>query len=144
MKPVSISEAEYVAHRLASAMFSELGFDEPIPPFENRYPNRLESCLNQPFAEFGGHEPYPGVENKSLALFYFCIKNHPFENGNKRFAVAILLVFLFLNDMWLDIDPVKLYEIAKQVAKSTEDPTAVIDFLNDRFKGLFSNLKPEE
>lgn len=140
MKPVSISEAEYVAHRLASAMFIELGFKEPIPPFENRYPNRLESCLNQPFAEFRGHEPYSGVEAKALALFYFCIKNHPFENGNKRFAVAILLVFLFLNDMWIEIDPVRLYEIAKLVAQSTEGPTEVISFLQDNFKDLFVDM----
>ena len=144
MKPVSISEAEYVAHRLASAMFIELGFKEPIPPFENRYPNRLESCLNQPFAEFGGHEPYPGVEVKALALFYFCIKNHPFENGNKRFAVAILLVFLFLNDMWLNIDAVKLYEIAKLVAKSTEEPAVIIGYLQDSLSESFASLKSEK
>lgn len=141
MKPVSISEAEYVAHRLASAMFSDLGFDEPIPPFENRYPNRLESCLNQPFVEFDGHEPYPGIEAKAMALFYFCIKNHPFENGNKRFAVAILFVFLFLNGMWIEIDPTRLYEIAKEVAQSTDEPAEVIVFLQNSFKGLFVEEK---
>jgi len=46
------------------------------------------------------------------------IKNHPFQNGNKRIAVTSLLVFLYLNKKWLKVDPVQLYNFAKWVAQS--------------------------
>lgn len=118
-----------MAHRLSEYMFTKLKFEEPIPPFSNRFPGKLESCLNQPFVQFDGKDLYDGLEVKAFALFYFCIKNHPFENGNKRFAVAILLVFLALNGKWIAIDAVTLYEIAKKLAASKSSPEDAIDVL---------------
>lgn len=129
MTPITLEEAEYIVHKLADSMFTKLKFDEPIPPFASRFPNRLESCLNQPFVRFDGIDLYDGLERKAIALFYFCINNHPFENGNKRFAVTILLVFLALNNKWLEIHPTTLYEIAKTVASSTDKPGNVISEL---------------
>lgn len=133
MNPITLDQAEYMAHRLSELMFTKLKFEEPIPPFSNRYPGILESCLNQPFVQFGGEDLYEGLEAKAFALFFFCIKNHPFENGNKRFAVAILLVFLAQNGKWLEIDPVTLYEIAKKLAQSKSKPEHAIDILMRQF-----------
>ena len=115
-------------HKVAKEIFNEhLGFDEPMPDFNSRFPNRLESCLNQPFVGFSNVNFYRGLLKKAVALFYFCIKDHPFENGNKRFAVTMMLYFLYKNHYWLEIDPVKLYEIAKLIANSQEKPQQVID-----------------
>lgn len=116
-------------------MFELLGYkDEPMPDFEARYPGRLESCLAQPFATFDRVAPYRGILRKSAALFYFCIKDHPFENGNKRFAVAITLLFLMKNGLWLDIYPHKLYELAKVVAESDDTPQEAIEAMHSYFK----------
>ncbi len=46
------------------------------------------------------------------------IKNHPFQNGNKRIAVMTLLYFLYKNNSWLEIDNQRLYNFARWVAES--------------------------
>jgi len=51
-------------------------------------------------------------------LFYLMIKNHPFENGNKRLAVTTLLMFLRKNGKWLTVDNQELYNFAVWVASS--------------------------
>lgn len=97
---------------------------EPIPDFETRYPNILESCINTPFQKFNKKFLYKGLEEKAAILFYLLIKNHPFQNGNKRIAVMSLLVFLHVNKKWLITEPNGLYRFAVWVAQS---PTEVRD-----------------
>ena len=46
------------------------------------------------------------------------IKNHPFQNGNKRIAITTLMYFLFKNRKWLKVDNQELYNFAKWVAES--------------------------
>jgi death-on-curing family protein len=115
MRQIFIEEAEYIAHRLAKEM---LNYDEPISDFTARYPHKLESCLAQPFQRFDGKDLYPTLLDKTSLLFYLIIKNHPFENGNKRLAVTIMICFLFINDKWITITPEELYKLAYGVAES--------------------------
>lgn len=51
-------------------------------------------------------------------MFYLLIKNHPFQNGNKRVAITVLLVFLYLNDKWLKVNKKVLYNTAVWIAES--------------------------
>ncbi|MDP1719176.1 MAG: Fic family protein, partial [bacterium] len=81
MKPLTIAEVEYIAHSLAKELMT---WDEPIPDFGTRFPNVLESCLLTPFQRFGGKSAYSSFLKKASMLFYLMIKNHPFQNGNKR------------------------------------------------------------
>lgn len=115
MKRVTVAEVQYIAHRLAKEIME---WDEPIPEFQTRFPNVLESSLAAPFQSFGGHSPYRGLSGKAAALFYLLVKNHPFQNGNKRIAVATLFYFLYSNEKWLTIDNKELYNFAKWVASS--------------------------
>jgi len=115
LKPLKIEEIKYLAHRLA---LDTMSWDEPIPEFETRYPNVLESCIATPFQKFERHSLYSGVNGKGAVLFYLLIKNHPFQNGNKRLAVTSLLIFLFKNDKWLKVDSKELYNLAVWVAQS--------------------------
>ena len=46
------------------------------------------------------------------------IKNHPFQNGNKRIAMTTLFYFLFRNKKWLKVDNRELYNFARWVAES--------------------------
>lgn len=112
---VTILDIEYIAHRLARETMS---WSEPIPDFSTRYTNTLERCVDQPYQTFGGRQFYPGLIKKSSILFYLMIKNHPFQNGNKRIAMATLFYFLFLNKKWLKVDNQELYNFAKWVAES--------------------------
>lgn len=115
MKRITISEVEYLAHHLAKIMMS---WNEPIPDFGLRFPNILESCLAGPFYTFAKKSLYHGLVQKSAMLFYLMIKNHPFQNGNKRIAMTTLFVFLHKNKKWLKVDNQELYNFAKWVAES--------------------------
>jgi prophage maintenance system killer protein len=46
------------------------------------------------------------------------IKNHPFQNGNKRIAVTTLFFALYENKKWIEVDTQTLYNFAVWVAES--------------------------
>lgn len=115
MQTISVLEVEYMSFRLAKEMLS---YNEPIPDFATRFPNALESCLAVPFQSFGGKNLYPSLVSKAAILFYLLIKNHPFQNGNKRIAMTTLFVFLHKNKKWLKIDTQELYNFTVWIASS--------------------------
>ncbi len=115
MRIITIAEVEYLAFRLAR---EHLSFHEPIPDFSTRFPNVLESCVLTPFQTFSGKSLYQGLVGKAGILFYLMIKNHPFQNGNKRIAITTLLAFLYFNDRWLQVDTQELYNFTVWVAQS--------------------------
>lgn len=115
IKRITIAEIEYVAFALARKL---LTWDEPIPDFGTRFPNILESCLEVPFFRFSKKDQYRGIVGKSSILFYLLIKNHPFQNGNKRIAIMTILYFFDKNKKWLRMDEKDLYNFAKGIAKS--------------------------
>ncbi len=115
MKKLTVKEVEYVAFRLAQ---ETLSFNEPIPDFSTRSPNVLESCLATPFQTFSGKSLYPGMVETAGVLFYLMIKNHPFQNGNKRIAMTTLFVFLYKNRKWLAADTQELYNFTVWIAQS--------------------------
>ena len=112
---LSITEVEYAAHRLAQELMT---WDEPIPDFKSRFPNILESCLAVPFQRFSRRSFYKSLTEKAAILFYLMIKNHPFQNGNKRIAMTALFYFLYKNKKWLKVDNKELYNFAVWVAES--------------------------
>lgn len=115
VKTISILDVQYLAFILAQEYMS---FHEPIPDFSTRFPNILESCLATPFQTFSGKSLYPNLISKASILFYLLIKNHPFQNGNKRIAVTTLFVFLYENKKWLKVDTKDLYDFALWVTQS--------------------------
>ena len=62
----------------------------------------LESAIAQPRQSFDGTDLYPSIVEKSVALGFSLISNHPFVDGNKRVGHAALEVFLLLNGYQLD------------------------------------------
>lgn len=127
MKIITIAEVEYLAFRLAKELLTYDepsppmdigGLGEPIPDFSTRFPNILESCLLTPFQSFEKKDLYRGLIPKASILFYLIIKNHPFQNGNKRIAMTTLFTFLYLNKKWIKVDSQELYNFAIWVAQS--------------------------
>ena len=115
MRTITLKEVEYTAFRLAKEILS---FNEPIPDSSTRFPNILESCLAAPFQSFSGKSPYPDFVAKASILFYLMIKNHPFQNGNKRIAMTTLFVFLHKNKKWIKVDTQELYNFTMWIAQS--------------------------
>ena len=118
MRIITVADVEYLAFRLAK---EHLSFDEPIPDFSTRFPNVLESCVVTPFQKFSGKSLYPSLITKASILFYLMIKNHPFQNGNKRIAITTLLTFLLGNGKWLKADTQELYNFTLWVAQSPSE-----------------------
>lgn len=112
---VSVNEVEYTAHRLAVKFMT---WNEPIPSFGSRFPNVLESCLKVSFQTYARKNLYRRLTGKAAILFYLMVKNHPFQNGNKRIAVMTLFFLLYKNGKWLDISNEQLYRVAVGVAES--------------------------
>ncbi len=115
MKIISKADVEHIAFNLAREL---MAFDEPIPEYSTRFPHILESCLLTPFQKFSGKYLYPKLVRKAGILFYLMIKNHPFQNGNKRIALTTLLVFLYMNGKWLKVDTQSLYNFTVWIAQS--------------------------
>ncbi len=115
MEIIQVMEVEYIAFRLAREM---LAFYEPMPDFSTRRPNILESCLAAPFQSFSRKSLYQGFISKASILFYLLIKNHPFQNGNKRIAMTTLFVFFYKNKKWIKVDTQELYNFTVWVAQS--------------------------
>lgn len=57
----------------------------------------LDSALERPKATFGGEDLYPSIFGKAAALIQSLILNHPFDDGNKRTALAACALLLHLN-----------------------------------------------
>src|SRR5262245_27139885 len=100
IRKIHLVDVECVAFQLAKKL---VDWDEPIPDFSTRFPEKLEGAINAPFQTFDRKSLYKGLVGKAAALFYLMIKDHPFQNGNKRIAVATLLCFLLGNKYWLSV-----------------------------------------
>jgi len=57
----------------------------------------LHSAIERSKVTFGGKELYPTIWNKAAALIHSLVKNHPFDDGNKRTAYYSTKRFLFIN-----------------------------------------------
>lgn len=79
---------------------------------------KIDYLLDIPFTSFGGKEKYISIEEKAAALFYHATKDHLFENGNKRTAVILTMIFLFINSKWLTMSPEEMYDLSLKVASS--------------------------
>ncbi len=113
---LDVSDIEKICYEFAK---TELGFNEPLPPFGTRFPGKLEAALSAPQRTFGEAFVYATFERRAAVLFYeMCKGQHPFVNGNKRMALVALLTHLALNEKWLLMTMEGVYELAIRVATS--------------------------
>src|SRR3989344_331618 len=59
---------------------------------------KFQGVLGSIGQTFGGKDLYPSLEEKAAHLLYFCIKDHPFADGNKRIGSLVFLLFLIENN----------------------------------------------
>lgn len=122
---ITKQELKYIAQLFSDYMVKEINND---PGYVVKDEGRLESSLAQPFQSIEGKELYPTLVDKAVMLYYFCIKNHPFEDGNKRMGIFSLLLYLEKNGYWLDATNDELFDITVYTASSkVEDMQEVVE-----------------
>lgn len=131
-----------VAHSVLEELFSH--DPEPIPAWGHGDLSKLETCRASIEVDAFGIRKYRDVESCAAKLFYSTIKLHPFPNGNKRFALVLLFVFLIRNGRRLTVGPGINAEMARWVAASDPhapegEPGKMIAELTDFFR---ENLAP--
>ncbi len=114
---ISKEELEYIA-KLFSKYMKEQQYDNSSV-YEVRNLGKLESSIVQPFQQIGGQDLYPTLVSKASMLYYFCIKNHPFEDGNKRMAIFALIIYLAKNGYWLETTNEELFDVTVYTAASS-------------------------
>lgn len=105
----------------------------------------LESAVARPQMTAFGEEIYQNIFQKAAALMHSLVKNHCFENGNKRTALITTLAFLTINDYV--IPQVKLGDIeeivdfmdgvaidSQDIESMAELFSSVSELVNDPFK----------
>jgi len=131
---ISKEELEYMAKLFGVYMKREVEGNNSA--YEVRNTGKLDSSITQPFQEIGGEELYPTLVSKASMLYYFCIKNHPFEDGNKRMGIFALIIFLSKNGYWLDTTNEELFDITVYTAASSmKEKDEVVRRIEEFVKG---------
>jgi death-on-curing family protein len=65
--------------------------------FGNEKDKSFEGTLQSVVQTFDGQYLYPSIEEQAAHLLYFIIKNHPFNDGNKRIGAFLFVWFLEKN-----------------------------------------------
>jgi death on curing protein len=89
----------------------------------------LESAIAQPQITFGGEELYPSLLEKSAALGFSIIMNHPFVDGNKRIGHAAAETFLILNGMEINAPVDEQERIVLAIASGELGREAFVEWL---------------
>ncbi len=75
---------------------------------------------------------YPRLPAKAAALQYHLNMNHPFIDGNKRFAVAAMELFLLINDAALLAPDTRIVDVSLAVASHEWGKEQLIHFVEER------------
>jgi death on curing protein len=85
-------------------------------PPEVRDVGLLTSAVARVQASAFGEDAYPSLHEKAAALMQSLARNHPLVDGNKRLALAAVLVFLRLNGHPLTLSEDDAYDLTIAVA----------------------------
>ena len=102
-------KAELIAKKEATAIFAT-----------EKNQGALEGILGNVFQSAFGEDVYPSLEEKAAHLIYFIVKNHPFNDGNKRSGAFAFIWFLRKSGLqFLDrISPETLASLTILIAES--------------------------
>ncbi len=135
---LEIDDFKIIVEQLISAREE---YSEDLPPFNTRYPEKLEALINQVQANYFDKELYRDFPTKAAILFYLLNKDHPFINGNKRISIVALYEFLerntselYINEEALSND---LYEMAIITAASSPDKIdEILNYLKEKIQSF--------
>lgn len=109
-----------VCFHLFETFRSKLDFNEPIPPFNERFPGRLEGILSSVSQTYGGNYLNDSVLLASSAYFNQFIRGHAFKNGNKRMGLLFTHYFLYSHGIDFTLNASEMLNFALVIAKAGE------------------------
>lgn len=89
----------------------------------------LDSALARPKITFDGELLHPTIYAQAAAYLYHLAKNHPFINGNKRIAVAVMETFLESNCYVLNLSDDEVFDLVLRVAQGNISKEELVVFL---------------
>ncbi|QSJ15823.1 type II toxin-antitoxin system death-on-curing family toxin [Nostoc sp. UHCC 0702] len=90
----------------------------------------LDSALAQPQATFAGELLHPSIHEQAAAYLYYLVMNHPFMDGNKRTAFAVMDTFITMNEYNLNLSEEEAYNLIIRVVQkeiSKEELSAFLE-----------------
>jgi death-on-curing protein len=96
----------------------------------------LESALAQPEMTFGGQDLYLTLVEKTAALAYSLVMNHPFVDGNKRVAHAAMEILLVLNGYEINASVDEQEELFLNLASSKIKRQELVEWLEKKIVSL--------
>ncbi|TVP64978.1 MAG: type II toxin-antitoxin system death-on-curing family toxin [Leptolyngbya sp. LCM1.Bin17] len=91
----------------------------------------LSSALAQPQAMFEQQLLHPTIPEQAAAYLYHLAMNHPFVDGNKRTAFAVMDTFLRVNDYRLMLTDDAVFGLVMRVAQGQLDKAGIAEELAD-------------
>jgi death-on-curing protein len=89
----------------------------------------LESALFGCYQSFDGKDLYPTIIEKAARMAYAICNNHPFVDGNKRTAIASMLVTLRMNDVTMLFTQQELVVLGLGIADGSIDYEGIVEWL---------------
>jgi death-on-curing protein len=96
----------------------------------------LDSALAQPRATFDGVDLYPTLVEKTAALCFSLVQNHPFVDGNKRVGHAAMETFLVLNGAEIAAAVDDQERLMLDLAAGRIDRSQLTDWLRHHLRAL--------
>ncbi|QMS89990.1 type II toxin-antitoxin system death-on-curing family toxin [Nostoc edaphicum CCNP1411] len=95
----------------------------------------LDSALAQPQATFGGELLHPTIHEQAAAYLYHLAMNHPFIDGNKRTAFAVMDTFITLNGYSLNLSQEQAYNLVIRVVQKEISKEELSAFMELHLQG---------
>ena len=94
----------------------------------------LLAAINRPFQTFDSKDLYPSAIDKAAAIFQSIIINHPFIDGNKRMAYALMMILLLEDGLDIEIAEEEKYNFVIKSAKGETDFEEIKSWIIDNLK----------
>jgi death-on-curing protein len=92
----------------------------------------LISALEMPKATMFGENLHPTLFDKSAAYLFHIVKNHPFNDGNKRTGSFIAVLFLWMNEVKIKVDQKQYEDLVLLTATSLAHKTQINAFFSQQ------------
>lgn len=89
----------------------------------------LDSAINTPFQSFAGEELYPTVQKKAASLCYGLIKNHAFNDANKRIGILTTMTFMELNNLFVNCSNEEIINLGLNVASGVAGQEEILSWI---------------
>jgi death-on-curing protein len=97
----------------------------------------LESAVDAPRACLFGNDMYPSFAEKCAVYLYHIIKNHPFNDANKRTAYLCFFAFCRENGFCMDkYDQICTENLCVLIAAGSIQKSELIEMLKVQFESI--------